>query len=195
MTSGALGPGDDRDTVPVTELVAARDGVLVTAFVEQADYAAQIYPETTNTVRIHSLVDPETGTVELLRASHRFGSAASAPTDNWSQGGYTAPVDVESGELRPLIALDEPPRSRLDCHPETGERVAGRSVPHWDALRTLVREAALVHRPAPFIGWDVAVTPSGPILLEANARPSVVGLQLTAGLLRNPLLRDALEID
>jgi len=187
--------GDDRRSGPVTDLVAGRDDALVTAFVEQAEYAAAIYPATTNTVRIHTLIDPETGAVELLRACHRFGSRASVPTDNWSQGGYLAPVNVESGEIRPLVALDHPPRSRLDCHPETGERVAGVTVPHWNALRTLVRGAARLHRPAPFVGWDVAVTPSGPVLIEANARPSVVGLQLTAGLLTHPLVRTVLGTD
>ena len=177
----------------VSDLTADLDGYLVTEFLEQHDYAASIFPDATNTIRIHTLVDPETGEISLHRPSHRFGSRESAPIDNWSKGGYTAPVDTDTGEIRRLITLDGTARSRLRNHPETDARVAGVTVPCWSELCDLVREVAAIHRYAPLIGWDIVVTEDGPVLLEGNARPSVVGLQLTDGFLADERLRRALE--
>jgi|GEM_PF-1627962 len=187
-----LTTGGETVTSSVRESIAGLDGYLVTELVRQHDYAASVFPDATNTLRIHSLADPDTGEVGLLRASHRFGSRQSVPTDNWSRGGYTAPVDLDTGEIRPLIALDDPPRSRPEHHPETGAQVAGLTVPHWAAVCDLVREAAELHRYAPFVGWDVAVSPEGPVLIEGNARPSIVGLQLTEGVLTDPRVRTLL---
>ena len=186
-----MGSGTIESTV--ADLAADLDGYLVTEFLEQHDYAASIYPAATNTIRIHTLVDPETGEISLHRPSHRFGSRKSAPIDNWSKGGYIAPVDLATGEIGRLIALDGASRSRLRTHPETDARVAGVTVPYWAELRDLVREAAAIHRDAPLVGWDVVVTEDGPVLLEGNARPSIVGLQLTEGLLTDERLRRALE--
>ena len=186
-----MGSGTIESTV--ADLAADLDGYLVTEFLEQHDYAASIFPGATNTIRIHTLVDPETGEISLHRPSHRFGSRESAPIDNWSKGGYTAPIDTDTGEIGRLIALDGASRSRLRTHPETDARVAGVTVPYWAELRDLVREAAAIHRDAPLVGWDVVVTEDGPVLLEGNARPSIVGLQLTEGLLTDERLRRALE--
>jgi hypothetical protein len=187
--------GTETIEAPVGNLIADLDGYLVTEFVRQHGYAEQIFPEATNTIRIHSIVDPNSGEISLLRASHRFGSPKSIPTDNWSRGGYVAPIDIDTGEIGRLIVLDDPPRSRPQRHPETGAQVAGVTVPYWEELCDLVREAAELHRYAPFVGWDVAVTDEGPLLVEANARPSVVGLQLTEGLYRDQRVRTLLERD
>jgi len=183
----------ELDDSAAAAAVAGLDGYVVTEFVRQHEYAETVFPDATNTLRIHSLVDPNTGEVSLLRASHRFGSDASAPTDNWSRGGYTAPVDLDTGEIGRLITLEDPPRSRPERHPGTGAQVAGVTVPHWAETCDLVRDVADLHRRAPFVGWDVAVTRDGPVILEGNARPSVVGLQLTDGILADPRFRALLE--
>lgn len=184
--------GSEPAADTVSGVISPLDGYLVTEFVHQHDYAETIFPDATNTIRLHTIIDPETGDIDVIRPSHRFGSDASAPTDNWAQGGYPTPVDVETGELRRAITLDDPPRSRLDRHPDTGAQVAGVQVPHWNEVCDLVRSAADVHRYIPFVGWDVVVTADGPVLIEGNPRPTVVGLQLEDGILADPRFRKLL---
>lgn len=173
----------------VESFVAGLDGYIATEFVAQHAYVDSIYPDATNTLRVFSIVDPDTGEASVLRAAHRFGSAESAPTDNWSRGGYCAPVDIDTGRIGRLITLDDPPRSRHERHPETGAPIAGVTVPYWEEVRELVRTVADLHRQAPLVGWDIAVGEEGPILIEGNERPGKELLQLERGVFEDPRAR------
>jgi hypothetical protein len=182
----------DGRSVPeraVENLVGGLDEYVATEFIPQHGYAETIYPDATNTLRVFSIVDPETGEVGVLRAAHRFGSAASAPTDNWSRGGYCAPVDADTGRIKQLITLDDPPRSLYERHPETGAQVADVTVPYWEEVRELVRTVADLHREAPLVGWDVVVGEDGPALIEGNERPGKELLQLERGVFEDSRAR------
>lgn len=181
--------GRPRRESAVADFTAGLDEYLVTEFVDQHRYADSIFPDATNTVRVFSLIDPETGDPSVVRAGHRFGSAASAPTDNASRGGFLAPVDVRTGTIKRLIELDGRSRSKVDCHPESGVQIAGVTIPYWDDVRELVRTVADVHRDAPLVGWDVVIAEDGPVLLEGNARPGRHLLQLERGILDDPRAR------
>jgi hypothetical protein len=58
-------------------------------------------------------------------------------------------------------------------HPVTGVEVAGRPVPCWDQVVALAQRAHRVASDRVLVGWDIAVTPQGAILLEGNAYPDV----------------------
>ena len=55
-------------------------------------------------------------------------------------------------------------------HPVTGRRLVGEVVPAWEEAEALVRRAAAAFLPVRAIGWDVGITPGGPVLVEANCR-------------------------
>ena len=51
----------------------------------------------------------------------------------------------------------------------------------WEQVRRTVEEAVTLVPNAIIVGWDVAVTAQGPVLIEGNAYPSVQIMQ-TAGM-------------
>ncbi|HET6692589.1 MAG TPA: sugar-transfer associated ATP-grasp domain-containing protein, partial [Miltoncostaeaceae bacterium] len=51
-----------------------------------------------------------------------------------------------------------------------GVPAPGWTVPWWPDVRALALEAAAAFAPVAAIGWDVAMTPAGALLIEANAR-------------------------
>jgi hypothetical protein len=53
-------------------------------------------------------------------------------------------------------------------HPDTGRVLAGEHIPMWDEVLDLVRRSARAVAPVRTVGWDVAVTPTGPVLVEGN---------------------------
>jgi hypothetical protein len=92
-----------------------------------------------------------------------------AVVDNFHAGGWVAAVDIASGRLGPATDSGlKQPGTWIDRHPVTGAHITGRLLPDWHRVMTLVEEA---HRHFPDrvgIGWDVAMTPTGPCIVEAN---------------------------
>ena len=87
---------------------------------------------------------------------------------------YAAAIDLATGRLAAMTG-DKPEclSQWHDRHPVTGVAVEGRAVPCWDALAALAERAHRVTRDRVLVGWDIAITPSGPVLLEGNSYPDV----------------------
>ncbi len=150
---------------------------IVTEYVEQADYAAEIFPRSANTIRIMTMVDPDTREPFVGALDHRFGTDDSAPVDNTAQGGLSAGVDLETGRLTAAIAAPEDERlDRYHAHPDTGVAIEGVEVPGWPRIHDrILRMAAYLGSITPHIGWDVLVTDDDGsiVILEANSYPDV----------------------
>lgn len=178
--------GERYTSAEFDALVEDLDDVLITERIRQHEYAREIWPESVNTVRVLTVLDPDTGEPFVSRAVHRFGGEGTGPTDNWSSGGVAAPVDEETGELGEVVDYDpESGVQRFDHHPDSGTTVAGKTVPAWDDVREAVLELASLHRCNPYIGWDVVQTEGGPVVLEGNCAPGITSLQLSGGLLED----------
>ena len=91
---------------------------------------------------------------------------------------YAAPIGLDSGRMG-LLCGDTAigPRDWLEHHPMTGAPVLGRVVPQWSAIRALALAAHHAFGDRMLIGWDIAMTPEGPILIEANSYPDTEFLQ------------------
>jgi len=124
------------------------------------------------TVRMTTLLGMD-GSVRLLVACWRLGGA-SALTDNFraGQGGsMVALLDTESGRIQHVTHREKKGRyAQLECHPVTGCELIGYQFPQWQAMNDLVVKAAKAFSPLRTIGWDVACTDTGPVIVEANSR-------------------------
>jgi hypothetical protein len=129
-----------------------------------------------STTRITTVLN-ETGEPEIVAALQRYAMLPDALVDNASKGGFISSIDPETGQLsagrRGRSSGDV--HSCHDTHPLTGASIAGRQLPDWQDAKRLVTQA---HRDAfteyTMIGWDVALTPTGPLLLEGNGKPNVL---------------------
>lgn len=176
----------------LTSLLEPLRAYLVTEFIQQAPYAAAIYPGVANTVRVLTLWDLETARPFIAAAAHRFGTASGGPTDNFhsGRGGMSAAIDVGTGVLGPAAMLS--PEGRLvwrDSHPDTDAPIRGIQVERWrETVETLLAIAARFPD-APAVGWDLVVTREGPCVLEGNSPPQVAVWQVHRPLLVDPRVR------
>lgn len=93
-------------------------------------------------------------------------------------GEYGTPIHLETGVLGMLVGDDMRSSAfRSAMHPVTGCAVVGRVLPQWAEVKALALalHEALPHRV--LIGWDLAVTPDGPVALEGNSSFDVMFLQ------------------
>ncbi len=137
--------------------------------VNHADISG-LSPVALSTARILTIRD-ERGEPTPVAGAFRMAVGVKV-VDNFHAGGIAAPIDLRTGTLGSATAL-EPFSPRHAIHPATGERIAGRAIPQWDRALDLVRRAHAAFPGVVIVGWDVAITPSGPVLVEGNAAPDV----------------------
>lgn len=139
--------------------------LLITERVAQAPYAAQVYPDATNTIRLLTMVDPKTDEPFIASAVHRFGTSESGHVDNWSRGGVSAEIDRETGELGRVVRQTPTEGGTvtwMDAHPDTGVEIAGTVLPGWERVTETVLDLATRYAGLwPHVGWDVVITDDG----------------------------------
>lgn len=100
---------------------------------------------------------------------------------HWRRGQddeWVAAVDIDSGKLGQLTGdVPETCTAWHDTHPITGAAVSGRMLPHWPAVCALARAAHHGFRDRTVVGWDIAITADGPLIVEGNPNPDVLLIQ------------------
>lgn len=85
-------------------------------------------------------------------------------------GNISAMVSLDNGLLKPAITIAKEGSGikTISNHPKTGISFDQFQLPLWPETCKLVKETAQKLQPIRTIAWDVALTPDGPIILEAN---------------------------
>lgn len=91
---------------------------------------------------------------------------------------YAAPIDLKTGRMGAMTgdklgkALDW-----HDRHPLTGAPVNGRLLTAWPDIQAAAVKAHDAFTDRLLLGWDIALTPDGIVIVEGNAMPDVAFLQ------------------
>jgi hypothetical protein len=119
------------------------------------------------TVRVVTSHEPG-GAIRVLVTAFRMPTGNEV-ADNFARGGLASPLDMTTGELGPATYKD-PAAAHFDVHqhPDTGAAIAGTRLPLWDEVIALALRAHQSFADFPSVGWDVAISPAGPVLLEGN---------------------------
>lgn len=160
--------------------ILQQDDCIISEFVKQHEYSSKIFPDTTNTIRVISIIDPRSNKVKIPYAFHRFGSKTSFPVDNAANGGLIAFIDTETGEMSDAKSLKS--KISYSKHPDSNEPIQGVEIPHWNMIKKTLLEVAEKVPYLRMIGWDVVVTNDGFYVLEVNRVPSFAILQVNGGI-------------
>lgn len=127
-----------------------------------------IKPCSVNTCRILTLILPD-HTITIPFAVMRFGRKGST-VDSWSKGGIAFAIDLETGKVgKGLFHPDYGSTKEVTHHPDSGVQLSGLTIPYWKEIKEMVLNAAMVTPGIKSVGWDVAVTQRGPLLIEGNS--------------------------
>lgn len=105
-------------------------------------------------------------------------------TDNFSHGAsgnIIAPIDLATGRLgkaRGSVSKRWPDIVDIPVHPDTGNPIEGFCIPMWEDVLTLLEQAQKSLPALRTLGWDVAITDDGPLIVEANATYDVDLIQV-----------------
>lgn len=169
-----------------------RDQTLLEQVLEQHDDLNAVYPDSVNTVRMITYRDPQ-GELHVIASVLRIGNGA--VIDNFASGGMFTMLDDEGVALYPAVDKQS---NIYRQHPVTGTTIQGLRVPFYDQVVEMVAEASKRLPSVPYVGWDIAITPDGPALIEANHNSSVFQMKPSASGIRTGLLhryREAIGAD
>lgn len=149
------------------KLVENKQFLIEDAIVQHAKMN-ELYSGSVNTLRMVTLVNNE-NEPHFMYALVRMGQKG-AKVDNISSGGMYAPVNKE-GVITHGAFCDKEGFCH-DIHPTSGTKFVGFEIPYFKEAVELVKKAAMVVPGMRYIGWDVAITENGPVLVEGNNFPS-----------------------
>jgi hypothetical protein len=133
------------------------------------------------TIRILSCLD-EKREPEIIGAVFRMAIGSNRTVDNVHAGGIIAAIDLGTGRLGRASNLGTDARlGWLDAHPDTGQQITGEQLPMWNEVKDLAVRGHRAFNDRAIIGWDIGITPDGPILVEGNYGPDVDMMQRPTG--------------
>ena len=143
-------------------------GYIVEELIVNEPITQSLHPSSLNTVRIPTVRYDDR--IEVVHPFLRIGRG-SAVVDNAGSGGIMGNIDVATGTV--YAAADELGRG-YEIHPDTGVPLIGFTVPKWQEALSIVRQMAQVIPSVRYVGWDVALTPKGWVMIEGNDKGQFV---------------------
>lgn len=125
----------------------------------------RMYPHAINTIRLITLRKGD----DILLASGTFRMGAGGNRfDNWAGGGIGVGLNVKTGQLDEEGTYRLGFGGRVAAHPETGVVFRTYKIPFYREAAELVVQMHSFFYGVHSIGWDVAVTQDGPVVIEGN---------------------------
>lgn len=158
-------------------------------YICQHDKMNTLNPNCVNTIRIVALCD--NNDVHFVAASLKCGKFENSYVDNMHNNGLGANIDIQTGVVTG-IGYDYHDNTFI-YHPLTGTQIVGFSIPYWAETLALVSKTHLIVSECPLIGWDVAITNSGPEIVEINGAPGPKLMQLMDQKPKAAILKDYIK--
>ena len=165
-------------------------GYILEEKLNQQELIDKLNPSSLNTLRILTLLEKQ-GNVNLHTATIRLGRAGSF-LNNASRGGLLVYVDPETGIVGKGLIGKGFGSGFYDEHPDSKLKFAGMKIPFWEEIIRLCSEAARCFPHCRDLGWDIAITPDGPVFVEGSHVHDIVIQVVTNGFLQ-PGVRKSLD--
>ena len=152
----------------------------------------KINPFCVNTIRFDTFID-KSGKTHIFSALMRFWVNGSN-VDNANSGGFCVGIDLEEGRLkRSGRQMMRYGGLEFEKHPDSDFIFKDFLIPFFSEAYELVLNAVECI-PDRLIGWDVAITESGPVIIEGNITPGMFLSDIAyGGYLKNPLFKEIME--
>ena len=169
-----MGPGKMKEAYE--HICSLPDGV-VEEFVKQHPVMNELTPASVNTIRIVTMSSKEKAVTadgrhtDIAYAALRIGGGNSI-VDNFHSGGMAVAVDLETGKICTDAADME--GNVFNAHPVTGTVFRGFQIPYFRESVEMVEDIIREKEVEGYMGWDIAISEKGPVLIEVNTHPGAV---------------------
>lgn len=170
--------GERKSVEELIDIVLSADYIVQERIIQHERMSA-LCPSSVNTIRLQTLMDKE-GDVIPFGPGVRIGRVGSL-VDNWALGGVFVGIDSETEKLKDIGILKPKYGTKVTEHPDTHVLFKGYDIPYYkEAERMVVELHRLMYR-SHSIGWDIAITENGPVIIEGNDRWEISLIQAVHG--------------
>lgn len=165
---------DGRNEKDLFEYLISDGKVILEEIVHQSEKMAIFNTSSVNTIRCITL---RTKKEMLLPYCFMKIGRDGAFVDNGGAGGILVDIDPSTG----MIGTDGVDENgiRYEAHPDSGVHFRGYQLPAWNEIVLMCRQMSEHISTVRMIGWDMAYTDNGWIVIEGNALTEVIGVQST----------------
>lgn len=156
--------GEDVSAKMIRLRYAGQDFIFEKLIRQEQDLS-QFNPDTVNTIRVLTYNN------QIISASVRFGGKNNY-VDNTAKGGIAVDLDLETGILG-AYGQREYDLTKYFEHPDTHVRFADVKVHQWLEVRAIVEKTIHFLPYYKSVGFDVATTDNGPVIIEINTGSGV----------------------
>jgi hypothetical protein len=137
---------------------------LVESYVVQHKALMNLSSSGLNTLRLIT----QTVDKDVIIIAARMRVSVNSSVDNMAAGNFAAPVSLATGKICGPGVYSDITKEDVYEHPVSKVSIVDFQLPYWKECINLVEQAALRIPENRSIGWDVAITDAGPILIEGN---------------------------
>ena len=157
---------NDLNCKELYDKLFANGQLLIEECIKQHKDMNILYDKSVNTMRMFTFY--KDGESYFLQAVLKIGNGG--VVDNFSSGGmYTYVSDTGDVYVEAIDKND----NIYHTHPISNNKIVGFKVPLFNEAIELVKEAAKVIPEVAYVGWDIAISENGPVIVEGNCFPGV----------------------
>lgn len=148
--------------------ILSNEALIFESVVRQTKQFAAFNESSVNTVRFMTLLYPD-GSAKIIATFIKIGRAGRCVDNAGGGGNVDVCVDTETGEIKYAIQFDGWRNIKeIDVHPDSGNQLNGVIIDNWQAIKEEVKRFQLAFPYCKAVGWDIAITEEGPVVIEAN---------------------------
>jgi len=156
---------EKTDIQKLYEKLKENGQILVEEVVKQSTALQTLFPNAVNTLRI--VTARKDGKTTVLFRAIRIGNGDNV-VDNFNHGGMYSVINEKGMIEKPAI---DKQGNVYETHPMTGTKIVGFQIPKFDEAIQMVKEASKKVEAVRLVGWDIAITENGPVMIEGNQLP------------------------
>lgn len=157
--------------------ITQKRSFVVQKHIENHSDIKKLSPAALSTIRIVSTRFNKD--VHILSCDLRVSCSENSVVDNFAKGGALIHVNEKTGKLDEYAFRKH--KKIMDKHPVSGIKFKNYQLPFWNESIKLVKKLHEIFPEFSSIGWDVAITENGPMIIEGNYGWGYYGTQITAG--------------
>ena len=144
------------------------EGFIFQSALQQHQTLSDVAGPAIGTIRVVTVRDSDSARV--LYSVWKIPSPQAMSDNFWQSGSMLAQVDDHGQVGKAWVGTGLDGRF-IDIHPVSQTRFDAVQVPDWHRVQKIASDAHALFPEFGIIGWDIGITPNGPVIIEANDNP------------------------